>query len=70
MDRSRLGVLAMTCINGLVSKNCVPLDFEEYLLRMFQQTFFILQRLTRENNAHTIKSWLQELDERYAHTWN
>ncbi|CAB1341276.1 unnamed protein product [Coregonus sp. 'balchen'] len=52
-DRSRLGVLAMTCINELVSKNCVPLDFEEYLLRMFQQTFFLLQRLTRENNAHT-----------------
>uniref|UniRef100_A0A674B526 Exportin 6 n=1 Tax=Salmo trutta TaxID=8032 RepID=A0A674B526_SALTR len=65
VDRSRLGVLAMTCINELVSKNCVPLDFEEYLLRMFQQTFFMLQRLTRENNAHTVKSWLQELDESY-----
>lgn len=65
MDRARLGVLAMTCINELVSKNCVPMDFEEYLLRMFQQTFFLLQRLTRENNAHTVKSRLQELDERY-----
>lgn len=41
------------------------MDFEEYLLRMFQQTFFLLQRLTRENNAHTVKSRLQELDERY-----
>uniref|UniRef100_A0A8C7QXJ4 Importin N-terminal domain-containing protein n=1 Tax=Oncorhynchus mykiss TaxID=8022 RepID=A0A8C7QXJ4_ONCMY len=66
VDRSRLGVLAMTCINELVSKNCVPLDFEEYLLRMFQQTFFLLQRLTRENNAHTVKSRLQELDESYV----
>ncbi|CDQ66734.1 unnamed protein product [Oncorhynchus mykiss] len=56
----------MTCINELVSKNCVPLDFEEYLLRMFQQTFFLLQRLTRENNAHTVKSRLQELDESYV----
>ncbi|XP_037544857.1 exportin-6 [Nematolebias whitei] len=65
MDRARLGVLAMTCINELVSKNCVPMDFEEYLLRMFQQTFFLLQRLTRENNAHTVKSRLQELDESY-----
>ncbi|XP_061159226.1 exportin-6 [Syngnathus typhle] len=65
VDRSRLGVLAMTCINELVSKNCVPVDFEEYLLRMFQQTFFLLQRLTRENNAHTVKSRLQELDESY-----
>uniref|UniRef100_A0A3Q3KKR1 Exportin 6 n=1 Tax=Mastacembelus armatus TaxID=205130 RepID=A0A3Q3KKR1_9TELE len=65
VDRARLGVLAMTCVNELVSKNCVPMDFEEYLLRMFQQTFFLLQRLTRENNAHTIKSRLQELDESY-----
>lgn len=65
VDRARLGVLAMTCVNELVSKNCVPMDFEEYLLRMFQQTFFLLQRLTRENNAHTVKSRLQELDERY-----
>lgn len=66
VDRARLGVLAMTCVNELVSKNCVPVDFEEYLLRMFQQTFFLLQRLTRENNAHTVKSRLQELDERYG----
>lgn len=66
VDRARLGVLAMTCVNELVSKNCVPMDFEEYLLRMFQQTFFLLQRLTRENNAHTVKSRLQDLDERYG----
>ncbi|KAG7459781.1 hypothetical protein MATL_G00214320 [Megalops atlanticus] len=65
-DRARLGVLAMTCVNELMSKNCVPLDFEEYLLRMFQQTFFLLQKLTRENNAHTIKSRLEELDESYV----
>lgn len=65
VDHARLGVLAMTCVNELVSKNCVPMDFEEYLLRMFQQTFFLLQRLTRENNAHTVKNRLQELDERY-----
>uniref|UniRef100_A0AAQ4RS16 Importin N-terminal domain-containing protein n=1 Tax=Gasterosteus aculeatus aculeatus TaxID=481459 RepID=A0AAQ4RS16_GASAC len=65
VDRARLGVYAMTCVNELVSKNCVPVDFEEYLLRMFQQTFFLLQRLTRENNAHTVKSRLQELDESY-----
>ncbi|KAG5831910.1 hypothetical protein ANANG_G00285420 [Anguilla anguilla] len=56
----------MTCVNELISKNCVPLDFEEYLLRMFQQTFFLLQKLTRENNAHTVKSRLEELDEGYV----
>ncbi|KAJ8250881.1 hypothetical protein GJAV_G00214310 [Gymnothorax javanicus] len=65
-ERARLGVLAMTCVNELMSKNCVPLDFEEYLLRMFQQTFFLLQKLTRENNAHTVKSRLEELDEGYV----
>uniref|UniRef100_A0A3P8P010 Importin N-terminal domain-containing protein n=1 Tax=Astatotilapia calliptera TaxID=8154 RepID=A0A3P8P010_ASTCA len=70
VDRARLGLLSMTCVNELVSKNCVPMDFEEYLLRMFQQTFFLLQRLTRENNAHTIKSRLQELDERYGSILN
>ncbi|RXN01668.1 Exportin-6, partial [Acipenser ruthenus] len=62
----RLGVLAMTCVNELMSKNCVPLDFEEYLLRMFQQTFFLLQKLTRQNNTHTVKSRLEELDESYV----
>uniref|UniRef100_A0A8C5JRS6 Exportin 6 n=1 Tax=Junco hyemalis TaxID=40217 RepID=A0A8C5JRS6_JUNHY len=64
-ERGRLGVLAMACINELMSKNCVPMEFEEYLLRMFQQTFYLLQKITRENNAHTVKSRLEELDESY-----
>nr|XP_042139278.1 exportin-6 isoform X1 [Peromyscus maniculatus bairdii] len=62
-ERGRLGVLAMSCINELMSKNCVPMEFEEYLLRMFQQTFYLLQKLTKDNNAHTVKSRLEELDE-------
>uniref|UniRef100_A0A8D2FKF1 Exportin-6 n=1 Tax=Theropithecus gelada TaxID=9565 RepID=A0A8D2FKF1_THEGE len=64
-ERGRLGVLAMSCINELMSKNCVPMEFEEYLLRMFQQTFYLLQKITKDNNAHTVKSRLEELDERY-----
>ncbi|XP_029431964.1 exportin-6 isoform X3 [Rhinatrema bivittatum] len=64
-ERGRLGVLAMSCINELMSKNCVPMEFEEYLLRMFQQTFYLLQKITKETNAHTVKSRLEELDERY-----
>uniref|UniRef100_A0ACB8FLN7 Exportin-6 n=1 Tax=Sphaerodactylus townsendi TaxID=933632 RepID=A0ACB8FLN7_9SAUR len=64
-ERGRLGVLAMSCINELMSKNCVPVEFEEYLLRMFQQTFYLLQKITKENNAHTVKSRLEELDESY-----
>ncbi|KAG9349889.1 hypothetical protein JZ751_026242 [Albula glossodonta] len=63
-DRARLGALAMTCVNELVSKNCVPLEFGEFLLRMFQHTFFLLQKLTRESDAQTTKSQLEELDER------
>ncbi|XP_007891866.1 exportin-6 isoform X1 [Callorhinchus milii] len=65
-ERGRLGVLAMACINELMSKNCVPVEFEEYLLRMFQQTFYLLQKITKENNARSIKSRLEELDESYV----
>ncbi|XP_044928437.1 exportin-6 isoform X1 [Mustela putorius furo] len=65
-ERGRLGVLAMSCINELMSKNCVPMEFEEYLLRMFQQTFYLLQKITKDNNAHTVKSRLEELDESYV----
>ncbi|XP_016307012.1 exportin-6-like [Sinocyclocheilus anshuiensis] len=67
-ERAKLGVMAMNCINELMCKNCVPVDFEEFLLRMFQQTFYLLQRLTNTHshtNTHTIKSRLQELDESY-----
>lgn len=63
-ERGRLGILAMSCINELMSKNCVPMEFEEYLLRMFQQTFYLLQKITKESNAHSVKSRLEELDER------
>ncbi|KAJ8284173.1 hypothetical protein COCON_G00030230 [Conger conger] len=66
VDRAQLGVLAMTCVNELVSKNCVPLEFGEYLLRMFQQTFLLLQKLTRENTGYSAKSRLEELDESYV----
>uniref|UniRef100_A0A2K6D6V4 Exportin-1/Importin-beta-like domain-containing protein n=1 Tax=Macaca nemestrina TaxID=9545 RepID=A0A2K6D6V4_MACNE len=62
---SQLGVLAMSCIKELMSKNCVPMEFEEYLLCMFQQTFYLLQKITKDNNAHTVKSRLEELDESY-----
>ncbi|MCJ8739399.1 hypothetical protein PDJAM_G00046660 [Pangasius djambal] len=64
--RAQLGIMAMNCINELMCKNCVPLDFEEFLLRMFQQTFYLLQRLTNSHtNIHTVKNRLQELDESY-----
>uniref|UniRef100_A0A8C5WGK7 Exportin 6 n=1 Tax=Leptobrachium leishanense TaxID=445787 RepID=A0A8C5WGK7_9ANUR len=64
-DRDKLGVLAMSCINELMCKNCVPLEFQEYLLRVCQQTFYLLQRITREANAHSIRNRLEVLDESY-----
>ncbi|XP_031571842.1 exportin-6-like [Actinia tenebrosa] len=61
----QLGVLAMTCINELLSKNCVPAEFEEFLLKLFQQTFQLLQRITKEGGVQSIDSDLSELDESY-----
>ena len=58
-----LGVLAMNCINELLSKNCVPQEFEDFLLQMFQQTFFLLQRLTKESTVNTGGNKLTDLDE-------
>lgn len=52
-----LGMLAMCCINELLNKNCVPPDFESYLLQLFQQTFYLLKKLTLEN-----KTSLEDVD--------
>lgn len=50
-DRSVLGIMAMSCINELLSKNCVPADLEDFLLLVFQNTFYILQILTKHDEA-------------------
>lgn len=59
-----LGVSAMTCINELLSKNCVPVEFEEFLLKLFQQTFQLLQRITKDTGAQAVENLLTEQDER------
>ncbi len=59
-----LGVLAMCCINELLAKNCVPAEFEEFLLQMFQQTFYLLQRVTKETTSNSTGNRLQDLDEK------
>ena len=64
MDQQSLGVLAMCCINELLSKNCVPQEFEEYLLQMFQQTFYLLQRITKDSTTTSTGNKLSELEER------
>ena len=35
-----LGVLAMSCVNEMLGKSCVPQEFEEYLLLIFQFVSF------------------------------
>lgn len=60
-----LGNLAMNCINELLSKNCVPVEFEDYLLQMFQQTFYLLQKLTKDSRTNSTGNRLSEIDERY-----
>uniref|UniRef100_A0A8C4R6Y5 Exportin 6 n=1 Tax=Eptatretus burgeri TaxID=7764 RepID=A0A8C4R6Y5_EPTBU len=62
---SALGVLAMSCVNELMSKNCVPCEFEEYLLRAFQHTFYLLQKITKDAKGSTVRARLQDLDENY-----
>ena len=59
-----VGVLAMCCINELLSKNCVPQEFEDYLLQLFQQTFYLLQRLTKEGTGVAGLNSLKKLDEK------
>ncbi|XP_041363102.1 exportin-6-like isoform X2 [Gigantopelta aegis] len=60
-----LGMLAMNCVNELLSKNCVPQEFEDFLLQMFQQTFYLLQRLTKEYSTNATGNRLEELDGSY-----
>lgn len=43
-----LGSLAMDCINELLVKNCVPREFEAFLMKLFEKSFSLLQRLTSE----------------------
>ena len=54
----------MDCVNEILSKNCVPAEFEEFLLRLFQQTFHLLQRITKDTGVQTAGHKLLELDER------
>lgn len=44
-----LGSLAMDCVNELLVKNCVPREFEAFLLKLFEKSFCLLQKLTGES---------------------
>ncbi|RDD40755.1 Exportin-6, partial [Trichoplax sp. H2] len=60
-DGHQLGTLAMDCINEIVSKNCVPEEFEEFLLKLFQETYQLLQDLVIGQNIN-----FADLDEKYC----
>lgn len=45
-----LGIQAMGCINEIMSKHCIPADYEGFLLQVFQDTFHLLQNLTKDNS--------------------
>ena len=59
-DGHQLGTLAMDCINEIVSKNCIPEEFEEFLLKLFQETYQLLQDLVIGQNIN-----FANLDEKY-----
>ncbi len=63
---SNLGILAMTAINELVYKNCIPRDFESYFLHMFRSAFQLLQAVVQEATITSdgeTRSGLEYLDD-------
>ena len=61
----------MSTINEIMYRHCVPVDFENFLLQMFQNTFQLLQMLVQPINtvqgtpptAGMVTYQLQTLDE-------
>jgi len=58
-----IGCLAMNCVNEIMSRNCFPTEYENFLIQMFQQTFNLLQQLTRGSTSQA--DVLSKLDENY-----
>lgn len=61
----RLGVLAMNCINEIMSKSSTTIETNEFIFNMFKNTFHLLQKLTKTNDINTQCSPLENLDEEY-----
>jgi len=66
--KTQLSILAMSTINEIIYRHCVPADFEDFLLQMFQNTFQLLQLLVQPPVDTTTSSphfqyQLQTLDE-------
>lgn len=61
---NELGILAMATINEIIYRHCVPIDFEEFLLQMFQNTFELLQLLVNPvEGDNSVKPRLLCLDD-------
>ena len=63
--KTQLSILAMSTINEIIYRHCVPVDFEDFLLQMFQNTFQLLQLLVQPpiEAAPNFQYQLQTLDE-------
>lgn len=48
-----LGSLAMDCVNELLIKNCVPREFDVFLMKFFDQSFALLRILTGSSDKST-----------------
>jgi len=60
-----LGSVAMDCVNELLVRNCVPREFEAFLLKLFEKSFGLLQRLTGETERGHVCNF-SLLDERWV----
>ncbi|GIX90391.1 exportin-6 [Caerostris extrusa] len=56
----------MGCINEIMSKHCIPADYEGFLLQVFQDTFHLLQNLTKDNTKNASRNILAEVDDVYV----
>lgn len=62
-----LGIQAMGCINEIMSKHCIPADYEGFLLQVFQDTFHLLQNLTKDNSKSASgRNTLVDIDDMYV----
>jgi len=43
---------ALECLNEILSKNCVPKEFEEFLMRIFHQIFSLLTDITANQGSN------------------
>ncbi len=62
-EGSQLGVLAMSAINEIMYRNCMPVDFEGFLLQLFASAFQLLQTVLSESPASPEKARISLLDD-------